>query len=127
MLELRLLDKDHQHHAHKGKHRGQLTHIQGNEQAGNRGTNVGAHDDPDRLAQSHHPGVYKAYHHHCGSGGGLDDSGDGRTHQHAQKAVGGKPLQNTLHPCAGGSLQAGTHHLHPMQKQCQAAQQPQYF
>ena len=76
------------------------------------GADVGAHDDPNRLIQCHHPGVDKAHHHNCGGRGGLDHRGDRRTYQYAQETVCRQPLQNLLHPAAGCRLQAGTHHLH---------------
>ena len=112
VLKLRLLDKDHHGHTNKGKQRGQFTHIQSNQQSSNGGADVGAHDDPNRLIQCHHPGVDKAHHHNCGGRGGLDHRGDRRTYQYAQETVCRQPLQNLLHPAAGCRLQAGTHHLH---------------
>ena len=94
----------------------QLAYVQGDEQAGDGGTDVGAHDDPDRLIEGHHARVDKANHHDRGSGGRLNNSGDGRAYQHAQKAVGSQSLQNHFHTAAGCGLQAGAHHLHAVQE-----------
>ena len=116
VLQLELFHKDHQGHAYKGEQGSQLTHVQGDEQAGDGGTDVGAHDDPDRLIEGHHARVDKANHHDCGSGGRLNNGGDGRAYQHAQKAVGSQSLQNHFHTAAGCGLQAGAHHLHAVQE-----------
>ena len=69
VLNLGLLYKDHQHHAHESKQGGDLTHIQRHQHAGNGSTDVSAHDDPDSLIQAHHTCVYKANHHDCGGRG----------------------------------------------------------
>ena len=83
VLELRVFDEHQGGHAQESEHRGHRAHIQGNEQAGDGRTDVCAHDDPHRLAESHHSGADKAHHHHRRGGGGLNDSGDARAHQHA--------------------------------------------
>ena len=82
VLKLGLFHKDGQHHAHKGDEGGQLPHVQGDEQAGDGGADVGAHDDPNRLVQGHHARVDEAHHHDGGGRRGLDDGGDGRPHQY---------------------------------------------
>ena len=116
VLQLGLFHKDHQGHAHKGEQGSQLAYVQGDEQAGDRSTDVGAHDDPDRLIEGHHARVDKANHHDRGGGRRLNDGGDGRTHQHAQKAVGSQSFQNHFHTASGCGLQAGAHHLHAVQE-----------
>ena len=63
--------------------------------------------------------------HYRGSRGGLYHSGDDTAHQHAQNGVGRKAFQNAFHPVASSGLQAGAHHLHPVQEEPQAAQQHQ--
>ena len=125
MVDLGFFQEDHHSYAHKGKQRGQYAHIQRDELTGNGGTDVGSHDDPHRLAQRHHTGVDKAHHHNGGSGGGLDDGGNARAYQYAENTVGGEPLQNALHAVARRGFQAGAHHLHTVEEQGKAAQQPQ--
>ena len=95
------LHEDHQHHARKGDQRGQLAHVQGDQQAGDGGADVGAHDDPDRLVQGHHAGVDKGP--TTITVVAEDDwitAVMAAPHQYAQKSVGGEALQDLLHPAA---------------------------
>ena len=123
MVELGLFHEDHQHHAGKSEERSQSAYIQGDQKAGDRGADVGAHDDPDRLIERHDPGVNKSHHHDRGGGGGLDHSGDHSAHQNTEKSVGGQLFQDAFHPVTGGGLQTGTHHLHTVQEQGKASQE----
>ena len=76
MACLRIFEKHHKRHTDESKQRRQFTYIERNQLAGNRGADIGAHDDPNGLAQRHHAGVDKAYHHNRRGRGGLNDSGD---------------------------------------------------
>ena len=127
MLKVRPLQKDHHEHARERHNGGQRTYVQGDQQAGGGLAHVGAHDEPDGLIQVHDTGVDKAHHHDGSGGGGLDCGGDERAQQDPHKPVGSEPLQDGLHPVAGCGLQAGAHHLHPVEKQRQAAKQAEKF
>lgn len=91
------LDKDHHGHADESEERGKGAHVQSNQLSGDSGADIGAHDDPDRLVQGHHPGIDEAHHHDCGGGGGLDHGGDDGAYQYTLDPVGGQFLQDLLH------------------------------
>lgn len=124
-VALRLFQKHHHRHADKGEERRQHSHIQGDQLSGDGGADIGPHNDPYRLPQGHHARVDKAHHHHGRGRGGLDDCSDDRAHQYAQQSVGRELFQYPLHSIARRSLQAGAHHLHPVEEQGKPPQQTQ--
>ena len=125
VVALRLFQKHHHRHADKGEERRQHSHIQGDQLSGDGGADIGPHNDPYRLPQGHHARVDKAHHHHGRGRGGLDDCSDDRAHQYAQQSVGRELFQYPLHSIARRSLQAGAHHLHPVEEQGKPPQQTQ--
>ena len=92
-------------------------------QGGHGGADIGAHDDPDGLAQGQQPRVDKTHHHHRGGAGGLNHRRDQQAHQHGRQLVAGQRLQQALHLAAGRLFQTIAHRLDAKQKQSQAAQQ----
>ena len=58
--------------------------------AGNGGTDVGAHDDADGLAELEDAGVDQAHHDDGGGGGGLDGRGDQSAQQNALEHAAGE-------------------------------------
>ena len=125
MVYLRLFEKDDKRHAHKGKQRSELADVEGDQLARDRGADVRAHDDPDSLPQRHHSGVNEADHHDGRGRGGLNRRRDARAHQDAEEAVRREALEDLLHAVAGRGFQTGAHHLHAVEEQRQAAQQPE--
>ena len=117
------LQKDDHHHAQEGKYRRHGADVQRDELSGNGGANIGAHDDPYRLLQCHHAGVYKPHYHDGRCRRRLNHRRDAGTHSHTQEAVGSQPFQDSLHPVAGGVFQAAAHHLHAVEEQRQSSQQ----
>ena len=115
------LDEHHQNHADKSKQGGDFAHIQSDELAGDGSADVGTHNDPYSLPQSHHAGVNESHHHDRSGGGGLYHGGDTCAHEHTQNGIGCEPFQNAFHSVAGGGFQTGTHHLHTIQEESQAA------
>ena len=106
------------HHAAAALQRGQAE-----DPAGDAGTQDGAHDDTDGLADLHHAGVDEANHHDGGGGGGLDDGGDAGAQQYALQRGAAELVQHQLQPAAGHLFQALAHQGHTEQEQRNAAQQ----
>ena len=121
-MQLGVFEEHHQRHARKGHERRQRAHIQGDQLAGDGSTDVGAHDDPHRLAQAHQATVYKTDHHDRGGTGRLDHCGNTCAHRNAQETVGGEFFQDALHPVAGRGLQAAAHHVHAVKEERKASQ-----
>ena len=97
VLDLGLFGIEHHKGAHANAERSNAGHIQGDENAGDGGTDVGTEDDAGGLSQVHDAGVDKAHDHHGGSGGRLNHDGDKHAQQKAQKAVSGELFQQILH------------------------------
>ena len=60
----------------------------GGDQGGDTGADVLAHDDGDGHAVGDGAGHSQGLQNTHGGGGGLDDAGEGRAHQHAQQGIG---------------------------------------
>ena len=58
--------KQNQNHPKKSQKRRNGSRIQCNQLTGDCGADICPHDNPDRLAQSHHPGIHKANDHDRG-------------------------------------------------------------
>lgn len=117
--------KHNESDANESEERRKRAHIQRDQKAGHCGADVCAHDDPHGLPQRHHAGIYEADDHDGRGGGGLDCRRDTGADQNAEKAVGGELFKNALHAVARRSLQTRAHHLHAVEKQGQAAEQPE--
>ena len=57
-----------------------MSDIEGNQLRSDCGTDIGSHHHAHSLIQGHDSSVYQPYHHHCRSGGTLDQSGDAKAH-----------------------------------------------
>ena len=100
---------------------------QAQQPGGDGGAHIGAHNDVDGLTQGHEAGVDKAYHHHCGSRGALNDGGDAQARQKAHKHPAGHLIQETAQLAASPALQGLAHQVHAEQEQTQAAYQGQHI
>lgn len=100
---------------------------QAQQPGGDGGAHIGAHNDVDGLTQGHEAGVDKAYHHHCGGRGALNDGGDAQARQKAHKHPAGHLIQETAQLAAGPALQGLAHQVHAEQEQAQAAYQGQHI
>ena len=123
MMNGLLFDENHQRHANKCEQRRQCPHIQSNQLSCNRSSDIRSHDDPYRLLQGHHSGIYETNHHDRGGGGRLNDRCNHGAHSHSQETVRRQSLQYAFHFIARRGLQTGAHHLHSMQKESKAPQQ----
>ena len=123
VLVLLLLGIEHQKRPDEDAGRGNAGYIQGDQDAGDGGTDVGAEDHAGGLGQVHDARVDKAHDHDRGSGRGLNDDRHEDAQQKAQKTVPGQLFQQVLHPGPAGDLQSVAHVLHAEQERAQPAQQ----
>ena len=106
----------------KGKQHAEVDALQGKQQRGHGGADVGAHDNAYGLDQAEHIRVDKADDHDGGGGGGLDQHGDQDTAQHGQEAVAGHGLKKDLQLVARRFFKAFTQHLHTEHEDPERAQ-----
>ena len=88
---------------------------------GDGGTDIGAHDDADRLIQGHDAGVNEADDHNSGRRGRLDHRGDGNAHQKGGENIACHLFQGAFQLSACGLLEAVAHRGHTVQEQRKAA------
>ena len=98
-----------------------LDAAQGQDPGGGGGTDVGAHDDVNCLAQAQQAGVNETDDHNGGGGGGLDDGGDSQTSQETQQAAGGQLAEDGTKTGTGPAFQGAAHNVHAEQEQAKAA------
>ena len=92
---------------------------------GHGGTDVGTHDNRNRLHQLHDAGVQKAQHHHrCGCRA-LDHRRHTGAQRHTFDAVVGEAFQNTFQLRPRQILKGTAQQIHAEQKHTDAAQQGQ--
>ena len=84
-------------------------------------TNVGTHDDTNRLCQRHQSGIHKTHHHHRCSTRRLDKRRDENTRQHTHHTILRHGCQDTAQAVACKLFKALRHSLHTEEKQCQRA------
>ena len=123
MLGLLFLGVEHQKRPKEQAEGGNAGYVQGNQDAGDGGTDVGTEDDTGGLGQIHDPGVDKAHDHDGGGRGRLNDHGDQNAQQEPQEPIPGQLLQQVLHFGSGSHLQTVTHVLHSEQEGTQTTQQ----
>ena len=123
VLGLLFLGVEHQKRSKEQAEGGNAGYVQGNQDAGDGGTDVGAEDDTGSLGQVHDPGVDKAHDHDGGGRGRLNDHGDQNAQQEAQEPIPGQLLQQVLHFGSGSHLQTVAHVLHSEQEGTQTSQQ----
>ena len=104
VLVLLLLGIEHQKRPGEDAGRGNAGYIQGDQDAGDGCTDVGAEDHAGGLGQVHNARVDKAHDHDRGSGRGLNDDRHKDAQQKAQKTVPGQLFQQVLHPGPAGDL-----------------------
>ena len=83
---------------------------------GDRGADVGAHDNSHSLGQLHDAGIDEAHAHYGGGGGALNQTRDQSAKQDSLEHVAGQSFQNTLQPTAGELLQTVGHGGHAEQE-----------
>ena len=77
---------------------------QGNNPRGERGADVGAHDDANRLRQRQQTRIHKTNDHHSRCRRTLDDCGDGTTGEQTGEAITSHRRQDITQTVAGGFL-----------------------
>ena len=82
----------------------------------NSGTDVGAHDNIDRLSKGHQAGVYKTDNHNGGSRRGLNNGCNTKTGQQTCPFVGGERMQNSTQRVACTAFQSVTHNTHAVEE-----------
>ena len=93
MLREFFTKKHHQDHADEQGDQREVVDLQADQEAGDGGADIGAHDDIDGLAQLEKTCVEKPHHHDGRGGGGLNGARHHQADQHAEQWVGGDPLE----------------------------------
>ena len=123
VLGLLFLGIEHEERADENTEGGDAGHVQGNQDAGDGGTDVGAEDDAGGLGQVHDSGIDEAHNHHRGGRGRLNHHRNKHAQQETKNPVSGQLFQQILHLGTGRHFQAVAHVLHSEQEGTQAAQQ----
>ena len=121
VMNLFLLDKDDERNTDKGEQRGKSTDVQSDQLAGDGGTDVSTHDNPDSLAQCHHTGVYKADNHNGRCGRRLNDHGNDHAHQQSRNDIARHFFECFLQFRACCALQTLSHCRHTVDEQRKTA------
>ncbi len=98
-----------------------LADLHRQEPAGDRGADVGPHDDADGLGQCHEPAVDESHHHDRRDRAGLNQHGDDRSDRDGQQSVVGHGANQPSQAGAGHRLQSLGHVLHAQQEDTQSA------
>ena len=126
MLREFFTKKHHQDHADEQGDQCEVVDLQADQEAGDGGADIGAHDDIDGLAQLEKTCVEKPHHHDGRGGGGLNGARHHQADQHAEQWVGGDPLEQGFEARPRHGFQAFSHELHAEQEQSQSAEQLQH-
>ena len=96
--------------------------IESRDLGSDRRTDIGAHDNADRLRQCHQSGIDEADHHHIRGGRTLHQQCDENTDRNGDETVCSRPLQYRSELIAGGLLETGGHHAHAIEKETYTAE-----
>ena len=121
MLQEGLADEQKHDSTHKEDDGGIGTDIEGGDLGSDGGSDIGAHDNADGLAQIHQAGIDEADDHNIRRRRALDQHGYGNAHQHGNDPVFCGVLQNDLKTFTAGVTQSCRHDGHTVEEQTDAA------
>src|SRR2546422_565923 len=100
-----------------------VRHLEGDELDGERGADVGAQDDSERLAEGHEPGRHEADQHQRSGRRRLDDRRHRRPGGHRDRSVARHAREQRAQAAARGALQAVAAQADAVEQQRDAAEE----